>query len=226
MNKKIDSKNVIKKYGESAGKIYDAFMIDYVNKISQESRDAYKTLFDYFSKIDGKILEAGIGSGRNIKKYHTNASLVGVDITPEIIEKSKERAKELGRKIKLYVEDITNLPFPDNYFDAIVSTYTICVTEYPEKALKELIRVCKSGGLIGIYDCKRSDSNKNILNSQEIVAETIKEYGLSFNGSPAVVYNILSDLDKYIKNSVLKIINKKIIEHSTFESLGMYILQK
>jgi ubiquinone/menaquinone biosynthesis C-methylase UbiE len=220
--------SVVKKvYGGSATDTYVEFMKDYVSKISQESRDAYAELFRQLALEPGqRVLEVGVGTGRNIHRYPDNISLTGVDLTPEMLEMARKRAQELGRNVNLIAQNATSLPFKDDSFDAVVSTYTLCVTEDPGEVLNEMIRVCRPGGRVGLYDCRRATSNTFILQSQEWLAEVTRTVGLIFEGRQAVVYNILSPLDNLVERSGLKVIDKRIMEHAAIECLGMYVMEK
>lgn len=227
MNTRTTVEKTLKIYGDSAEDIYVRFMKDYVQRLEPDSRSAYTELFMQLAlKPSQKVLEVGIGTGRNIHRYPENVSLVGVDLTPEMLDIANKRASELGKDVKLFAKDATNLPFDDESFDAVVSTYTLCVTEEPQKVLAEMIRVCKPGGRIGLYECKRANSNPSVLKDQQILADTIRLAGLYFEGQPAVVYDLLFDLDALIMNSGLKVIKKILMEHSCEECLGMYVLQK
>jgi len=224
----VEPEKVKEVYGKSASDIYVRFMDAYVDDIEQDSRDAYSELFKQLLLEPGqKVLEIGVGTGRNLHRYPSNIYLTGIDLTQEMLEVAKKRSRELGKEgVKLIARDATNLPFEDNSFDIVVSTYTLCVTKDPSKVLAEMIRVCKSGGRIGLYDCRKATSNKHILKSQLFLADTLSSVGLFFEGKPAVVYNILSDLDNLVEKSGLKIIDKRIMEHGSIECLGMYVLQK
>ena len=227
MNTKTRTEKALEIYGNSAGDIYIRFMEDYVQRLEPDSRAAYSELFRQLAlEPFQRVLEVGIGTGRNIHRYPENVSLVGVDLTPEMLDIANKRALELGRDVELFAKDATNLPFDDKSFDAVVSTYTLCATEEPQKVLDEMIRVCKPGGRIGLYDCKRASSNPSVLKDQQILADTIRSAGLYFEGQPAVVYDLLFDLDALIINSGLKVIEKRLMEHSCEECLGMYVLQK
>jgi ubiquinone/menaquinone biosynthesis C-methylase UbiE len=227
MDTKINQGRVLKVYGDSAHTVYVAFMDDYVRRIEQDSRDAYKALFEQLVLEPGqRVLEVGIGTGRNMHRYSHDVSLVGVDLTPQMLEMAEKRAQKLGRDIELSTQDATSLQFDDSSFDSVVSTYTLCVTQEPQRVMDEMVRVCKPSGRIGLYDCRMATSDPHILKSQQFLADTILTAGLFFEGRSAVVYNILSDLDVLVETSGLKVVDKRIMEHGPIECLGMYVLEK
>jgi ubiquinone/menaquinone biosynthesis C-methylase UbiE len=80
--------------------------------------------------------------------------VVGVDILPRMVDKSRERAKKLGLedKAEFRVADAQDLPFEDNLFDAVI---TESVTSFPadkRRAVQEYARVIKPGGYVGLNE--------------------------------------------------------------------------
>ncbi|MDP6876789.1 MAG: methyltransferase domain-containing protein [Alphaproteobacteria bacterium] len=107
-----------------------------------------------WSGLNGRILDAGIGTGRNMAYYPAGAEVTGVDLSTAMLRRAAVRKRRLGAKVKLVEGDITATSFADNSFDAVVSTFLFCVLE-PElqlPALKELARICKPGGEIRILE--------------------------------------------------------------------------
>jgi demethylmenaquinone methyltransferase/2-methoxy-6-polyprenyl-1,4-benzoquinol methylase len=102
------------------------------------------------SGLSGKVLEIGVGSGRNLKYYHSNALVTGIDNSEGMLEKAREKAKEM-KNVNLLLMDAENLEFPDNSFDYVITTFVLCTIPDPVKALKEMRRVLKpSGELISL----------------------------------------------------------------------------
>ncbi len=113
---------------------------------------------ELFKRIDGeKILEVGIGTGKNIP-YFKEWDAVGIDISHKMIERALKRAKIFGKKVDLIVGDVENLPFRDESFDAVISTYVFCSVENPEKGLSEIYRVLKNGGKAYFLEHVRSEN--------------------------------------------------------------------
>lgn len=107
-----------------------------------------------FQGLYGRILDAGVGTGRNIRFYPAGSEMVGIDQSGAMLERARWRAHELGRAVDLRVMDILRLDFPDAHFDAIVSTFVFCVLEDEHQlpALSEVRRVCRPGGTIRLLD--------------------------------------------------------------------------
>ena len=103
----------------------------------------------------GKTLEVGIGTGKNIPYYPANVDLTGIDFSEKMISKAK--VKLTGSKnIRLLVMDAQNMEFEDDSFDTVVTSCVFCSVPDPIQGLKEIRRVCKSGGEILMLEHVRS----------------------------------------------------------------------
>ena len=65
-----------------------------------------------FQGLSGRILDAGVGTGRNIPFYPPDASVVGIDLSPAMLARAGKRARKVGRAVDLRVMDVTNLALP------------------------------------------------------------------------------------------------------------------
>lgn len=90
----------------------------------------------------GRFLDAGCGTGLVLR--HLPKGSVGLDINPRHIVKSKKHAPQK----RYVVADIYQIPFKDSYFSNIVCTEVLEHVLDPSKALRELARVLKPGGVI------------------------------------------------------------------------------
>ncbi len=94
----------------------------------------------------GRLLEVGIGTGKNIPHYPENVSFVGIDISRRMLLRAKKRAMGSGRSVELVLADVEALPFRDQSFDAAVASYVFCSVENPLRGLREVRRVLRRGG--------------------------------------------------------------------------------
>lgn len=105
----------------------------------------YKVLADYIGKND-TVLDIACGTGYGTFKIagYTSGKVVGGDIDEGAVESCKERWKK--ENIEFRVLDGTNLSFPDQYFDKVVSFETIEHTTQYRAMLREFARVLKDTG--------------------------------------------------------------------------------
>jgi phosphatidylethanolamine/phosphatidyl-N-methylethanolamine N-methyltransferase len=98
----------------------------------------------------GKVLEVGVGTGLSLPTYKRNLEIVGIDLSPEMLDKARERVaeKRLTNVTGLHVMDASQLAFDDGMFDTVVAMYVMTVVPEPEKVMQELSRVCKPGGQV------------------------------------------------------------------------------
>jgi phosphatidylethanolamine/phosphatidyl-N-methylethanolamine N-methyltransferase len=98
----------------------------------------------------GRILEVGVGTGLSLPAYKRSLEIVGIDLSPEMLDKARERVAEerLTNVTGLHVMDASNLAFENNGFDTVVAMYVMTVVPEPEKVMLELARVCKPGGQV------------------------------------------------------------------------------
>ena len=101
----------------------------------------------FISPLKGKILEVGIGTGKNIEYYNKEAEVVGIDFSEKMLQIAKEKLVKLRKKnITLKQMDVENLKFGDNSFDYVVTTCVFCSVPDPIKGLEEIRRVLKPTG--------------------------------------------------------------------------------
>ncbi len=68
------------------------------------------------SQATGKVLEVGVGTGKNLEYYPLDCNITGIDLSPGMLEKAKERAKLLNHPVKLLEMDAQNLDFQNDTF--------------------------------------------------------------------------------------------------------------
>ena len=80
-----------------------------------------------FEGLSGRLLDAGVGMGRNFPFYPPGAQVVGIDLSPAMLERAKRRQSWSAASIELKEMDVTKLDFEDSTFDAAVATFLFCV---------------------------------------------------------------------------------------------------
>ena len=110
------------------------------------------------SFVRGKTLEVGVGVGKTLRHYPKDVELCAVDAVPEAIEIAREKARRLNLNACFEVADVEKLPFPDNSFDTVLSSFVFCTVPNPEKGMREILRVLKPGGRAIFLEHTKSDS--------------------------------------------------------------------
>lgn len=96
----------------------------------------------------GKILEVGIGSGLNLPFYDKSKieEIWGIDPSEELNAMAKKVAIEECMNVNFITSSAEDIPFPNDYFDTVLITYTMCTIPSVLQANKEIKRVLKSSG--------------------------------------------------------------------------------
>jgi ubiquinone/menaquinone biosynthesis C-methylase UbiE len=98
-----------------------------------------------------KVLDVAAGNGMvSLAAARRWCDVTSTDYVASLLERGRERAAAEGLAIEFREADAESLPFGDGVFDAVVSTFGVMFTPNQERAAAELLRVCKSGGQIGL----------------------------------------------------------------------------
>lgn len=103
-----------------------------------------------------KVLDLGAGTGSTgllaAKKTGASGTVVLFDASEGMLDIAKEKAMQMQiqERTEIRTGDMLNLPFEDNSFDVVLSTYSMCPVYDPAKAAMEAYRVTKAGGRIGV----------------------------------------------------------------------------
>jgi ubiquinone/menaquinone biosynthesis C-methylase UbiE len=104
------------------------------------------------AQATGDVLEVAVGTGLNLDHYPAAARLTGIDISPAMLAKARDRADDLGREADLRIGDAQALPFGDANFDTVVCAFSLCSIPDEKRALAEMVRVMRPGGLLLLAD--------------------------------------------------------------------------
>jgi ubiquinone/menaquinone biosynthesis C-methylase UbiE len=95
----------------------------------------------------GEVLEIGFGSGLNLAYYpQTVSRITAVDINPGMEKLARKKIAASSIPVEFLLIDGEQLPFKDQSFDTVVSTWTLCSIEGVAQALREIRRVLKADG--------------------------------------------------------------------------------
>jgi SAM-dependent methyltransferase len=98
-----------------------------------------------------RVLDVAGGTGNAaLAAARRDADVVCSDLVPELLEYAARRAAMEGLGFTTEVADACDLPFPDESFDVVVSTFGVVFAADPEQAARELLRVLRPGGRLGL----------------------------------------------------------------------------
>lgn len=122
-------------------------------KSSEEEIQWSRALKKILGEEKKKILDVGTGTGFLALLLATlGHDVKGVDISEGMMNEARKKAKNENLSISFEYGDAENLNEPDNTFDIVINRHIFWTMQYPEKALKEWIRVLKPGGRLVVID--------------------------------------------------------------------------
>ena len=133
------------------------------------------------------LLDCGCGPGTitvGLAEIVSPGQVVGIDIEASQIEIAKDRATRQGvTNVRFEVGNIYEIPFPDGTFDAVLAHAVLNYLGDPRKALQEMYRVLRSGGVAGVRasdiggDIFEPNDDPIIGRSREFAARLIQHNG-------------------------------------------------
>jgi SAM-dependent methyltransferase len=100
-----------------------------------------------------RLLDVAAGTGNTaLRAAAAGAEVVASDLTPEHFDAGRRRARELGVTLEWREADAEALPFDDGAFDVVTSSVGAIFAPAQERAAAELLRVCRSGGTVGMVN--------------------------------------------------------------------------
>ncbi|MFT3987673.1 class I SAM-dependent methyltransferase [Aestuariivirga sp.] len=139
-------------YDKTFGKVADA---------------ALKQTMARANDFSGNLLEVGVGTGLALPHYGPQLSVTGIDLSPDMLERARERMEKLGLPniAALAQMDASHTNFADASFDVVVALYVMTVVPDPAAVIHEIARVVKPGGRVLI--CNHFSVEKGIRSHLE-----------------------------------------------------------
>ena len=98
-----------------------------------------------------KVLDVAAGNGNaTLAAARRWCEVTSTDYVESLLERGRERAEAERLPVDFRQADAENLPFADDSFDVVVSTFGVMFTADQDRAAAEMIRVCKPGGRVGL----------------------------------------------------------------------------
>ncbi len=102
---------------------------------------------ELLANVQGNILEIGFGTGLNLAHYPSHVqALTAIDVNPGMNALARSRIQKASLTVDSRVLNGEQLPMPDQSFDSVVSTWTLCSIRTVDRAIAEVARVLKPGG--------------------------------------------------------------------------------
>lgn len=155
---------------------------------SQLRRGPHKAAL--FRGMTGRVLFEAVGTGVDIQHFPPDCEITAIDISEEMLRRARPRAARYHGRLDLIRMDAQALCFPDEHFDTVVTSCTMCSVPDPVLALREIHRVLRPGGQLLMFEHVRSrnpvlglaldlmtlwtrssgtDMNRNTLSSVQLV---------------------------------------------------------
>ena len=168
--------------------------------------------------LRGEVLEAGVGTGRNLQHYNSSVNLIAIDLCKAMVKIARKRGGSAVCMLDYRQEDATKMTsIPSNHFDWIISTFLCCVLPYNLQvlAIRQFERVLKSGGQIRLLDMVYSKIPQFRRRQDFYTPFVEKVYGARFDR------NVLENLQE---SSRLRITNTYFLKKDIYQVIEGYLV--
>jgi len=158
----------------------------------------------------GDILEAGVGTGRNLKYYHPSVSLTAIDLCPAMLKRAIKRGKQASCSVRFLHEDACSMEsIPSDSYDWFMAGFLCCVLpdELQPAVIKQIERILKPKGRFRLLEMVYSNIPELRKRQNFFTPFVEKVYGARFDRKT------LNHLEKSDK---LKITNKKFLKQDVY----------
>jgi ubiquinone/menaquinone biosynthesis C-methylase UbiE len=171
----MDNTEKIRRRYDRASKLYDFI------EQPMEIMSLKKLRLDVTKDLKGKVLEVGVGTGKNVPYYPDNVNITAIDFSEKMLSMARQKVKKFNKQAELICMDAQNMGFADNTFDMVFTTCVFCSVPDPVKGLKEIRRVCKPNGKIIMIEHVRSEKKVLGLVMDIFNPLTVNLYGANIN---------------------------------------------
>lgn len=138
---------------------WDRHAEDYDRSMSWAERRLFEDTRPWIAgRARGRTLEVAVGTGLNLGHYPEDVVITGVELSPRMLDRARRRAASLGVEADLRLGDAQRLEFDDESFDTVACTFALCCVPDEARAVEEMARVLRPGGLLLLADHVESSS--------------------------------------------------------------------
>ena len=165
-----------------------------------------------FAGLSGRILDAGVGTGRNFPFYPPGSEVVGIDLSPAMLLRADRRRRSAAANVELRQMDVTRLELPDRSFDAAVATFLFCTLpdQLQVAGMRELGRVVKPGGIIRCLEYTRPSRGLRRLLTRVWEPWVAWAYGAGFD----------RQTEKHVPQAGLQLFESRFVSDELIKLLG------
>ncbi len=160
--------------------------------------------------VHGEVLEAGVGTGRNLEHYPHHVHLTAIDFSPAMLKRASRRCTNAVCKVQFVHEDASRMEtIESGKYDWIVAFFLCCVLpkDLQDQAISEFTRVLKPGGRFRLLEMKYS-KDPALRRRQDFFAPFVsKVYGAGFDRETLL----------HVQNNPdLKVTGTRYLKHDTY----------
>ncbi len=134
-----------------------------------------------FREASGDVLEVAAGTGNNLRHYPKDCKITLIDLSRAMLKIASQKARSQRLEISVQEMDAERLEFPDNVFDTVVDSLSLCTLTQPVQALREMARVCKPKGRILLLEHGRSNKQGLARWQDKKADKHAKRFGCKWN---------------------------------------------
>ncbi|WP_338358471.1 class I SAM-dependent methyltransferase [Yeosuana marina] len=147
----MDKNGQIKKRYNRIAKYFDSFE----KPMGASGFDKWRK--ELVQQVNGKTLEIGVGTGKNLPLYPKDIRLTAIDFSKNMLDKAMTKYKKSLPNVNFLEMDVQNMDFEDDTFDTVITSCVFCSVPDPVKGLKEIKRVLKPDGRLVMLEHVRSN---------------------------------------------------------------------
>jgi ubiquinone/menaquinone biosynthesis C-methylase UbiE len=125
---------------------YNDFILPRLLDLAMSNRQLRPFRERVIGAAEGRVLEIGVGSGRNLPFYRSPATeIVALEPSPKLVAMARGAARS-GMPVTFLEASAEAIPLDDGTIDSVVTTWTLCSIPHATSALQEMRRVLRPGG--------------------------------------------------------------------------------